>query len=155
MNIGNVSERSGLPVKTIRYYEDIGLVRSERSNNGYRLFREDHLHKLKFIGRARSLGFSLEDCRELMALYEDRECAAADAKEIARHHIFRVEQKIVELQSMTATLQRLVALCDQGNRPECPILNDLAQGQSSLEDKEMSLSRYREEPAVDSLGKKA
>lgn len=149
MNIGDVSERSGLPVKTIRYYEDIGLVRPERGANGYRLFEEGHLQKLKFICRARSLGFSLEECRELMSLYEAREGGAAEARKIARHHICRAKRKIAELQSMTETLQHLIALCDQGDRPECPILNDLAQGRSSSENKEMSLSRYREEPAVD------
>ena len=71
MNIGEVAERTSLPTKTIRYYEDIGLVRPLRSDNGYRAFRESDLHKLAFLGRARALGFSIEDCRTLLALYED------------------------------------------------------------------------------------
>lgn len=153
MNIGEVSEHSGLPAKTIRYYEDIGLVQPERSANGYRRFAEGHLHKLTFIGRARSLGFSLEDCRELMSLYEDRDAAAAEAREIAGRHIRRMEQKIAELQSMTAALHHLVALCDQGDRPECPILNDLARVSGDAPVKSSS-SHHREEPAVDIPGSK-
>ena len=112
MNIGDVSERSSLLVKTILYYEDIGLVRPQRSSNGYRLFKDDHLHKLKFIGRARSLGISLEECRDLMSLYVDRESAAAEARKIARHHICRMEQKLAELQRTAATLQHLIAFCE-------------------------------------------
>ena len=69
MNIGEVAERSGIPPKTIRYYEDIGLVRPQRSGNGYRAFAETDLHKLAFLGRARALGFSIEDCRTLLGLY--------------------------------------------------------------------------------------
>ena len=72
MNIGEVAERSGVPPKTIRYYEDIGLVRPERNSNGYRSFRETDLHKLAFLGRARALGFSIENCRNLLSLYEPR-----------------------------------------------------------------------------------
>ena len=77
MNIGEVAERSGIPPKTIRYYEDIGLVRPQRSGNGYRAFRETDLHKLAFLGRARALGFSIEDCRNLLNLYEDEDRAAS------------------------------------------------------------------------------
>lgn len=126
MNIGEVSDASGLPAKTIRYYEDIGLVRPARSENGYRHFREADLHKLVFLSRARSLGFTIEDCRTLLSLYEDRARASADVKAVALEHLERVERKIAELQSLHATLKDLVRSCHGDDRPDCPILNGLA-----------------------------
>jgi MerR family transcriptional regulator, copper efflux regulator len=126
MNIGDVSDRSGLPAKTIRYYEDIGLVKPHRSANGYRSFAEADLHKLTFLGRARSLGFSIEDCRTLMALYEDKSRASADVKRLASDHLHRIETKIAELEAMRATLTNLVQNCAGDNRPDCPILHDLS-----------------------------
>lgn len=125
MNIGDVSERSGLPVKTIRYYEDIGLIRPDRSANGYRHFDEIELHKLRFLGRARSLGFGLESCRELLSLYQDSASSPDDVRAIAARHLRSMEQKLAELQSMTRTLQHLVRSCERGGRPDCPILEDL------------------------------
>src|SRR3546814_614293 len=107
MTIGDVSERSGLPAKTIRYYEDIGLVRPMRSENGYRDFASHDLHKLAFLGRARSLGFSIEECRTLLSLYEDRERSSSSVKAITEKHLARIEQKIVELQALSATLRDL------------------------------------------------
>lgn len=126
MNIGDVSARSGLPPKTIRYYEDIGLVKPHRSENGYRSFAESDLHKLAFLGRARSLGFSIEDCRTLMALYEDKSRASADVKHLATDHLQRIETKIAELEAMRSTLTTLVNSCAGNNRPDCPILSDLS-----------------------------
>ena len=125
MNIGDVSERSGLPAKTIRYYEDIGLVRPMRSENGYRDFASHDLHKLAFLGRARSLGFSIEECRTLLSLYEDRERSSSSVKAITEKHLARIEQKIVELQALSATLRDLVTRCHGDDRPDCPIINDL------------------------------
>ena len=86
MNIGEVSRAVGLPAKTIRYYEDIGLVRPLRGVNGYRDFNEQDLHKLAFLGRSRSLGFSIDDCRTLLSLYEDRDRASSDVKAVAAEH---------------------------------------------------------------------
>nr|WP_319947594.1 Cu(I)-responsive transcriptional regulator [uncultured Shimia sp.] len=126
MNIGEISERSGLPAKTIRYYEDIGLITPARSENGYRLFGAQDLHKLTFLARARALGFSIEDCRTLMALYEDDTRASADVKHVAIQHLHRIEEKIEQLQSMRQTLSHLVSTCAGDNRPDCPILKDLA-----------------------------
>lgn len=128
MNIGDVSTRSGLPAKTIRYYEDIGLIKPHRSANGYRSFRDSDLHKLAFLGRARALGFSIEDCRTLLALYEDETRASADVKRLAREHLERIEAKIADLQSMRDTLTELVDCCAGDNRPDCPILKDLSGG---------------------------
>ena len=127
MNIGDVAIRSGLPPKTIRYYEDIGLVRPLRSANGYRSFRESDLHKLTFLGRARALGFSIEDCRTLLGLYEDGTRESAQVKVVAEEHLGEIDRKIAELQSMRATLAHLVDACHGDHRPDCPILEDLSR----------------------------
>jgi MerR family transcriptional regulator, copper efflux regulator len=127
MNIGEVAARSGLPAKTIRYYEEIGLVRPERGANGYRSFGEREVHTLAFLARARSLGFGIEECRDLLALYHDRERASADVKRLAAGHLQRIERKIAELRAMQATLGRLVERCYGDERPDCPILEDLAR----------------------------
>ena len=126
MNIGEVAQASGLPAKTIRYYEDIGLVTAKRAANGYRSFGETELHKLSFLGRARSLGFSIEECRNLLALWENRSRASADVKAIAQGHLGEIEQKIAELQAMHETLSHLVHACAGDDRPDCPILADLS-----------------------------
>lgn len=126
MNISDVAERAGLPPKTIRYYEDIGLVRPLRADNGYRQFRESDLHKLAFLGRARSLGFSLDDCRRLLELYEDHGRASADVKALAEHHLTEIDRKIEELSAMRRTLSHLVDCCAGDGRPDCPILDDLS-----------------------------
>ncbi len=126
MNIGDVSRLSGLPAKTIRYYGDIGLVSPLRSNNGYRSFRQSDLHKLAFLGRARSLGFSIEDCRNLLALYDDKTRASSDVKTIAQQHLKRIDQKLKELNEMHDTLNHLIKGCAGDERPDCPILSDLA-----------------------------
>ncbi|MEP1327031.1 Cu(I)-responsive transcriptional regulator [Pseudophaeobacter sp.] len=130
MNIGDVSTRSGLSAKTIRYYEDIGLIKPHRSENGYRCFAEADLHKLAFLGRARALGFTIEDCRMLMALYEDESRASGDVKQLAQEHLSKIETKIADLQAMRDTLTELVHCCAGDNRPDCPILKDLS-GQCS------------------------
>jgi Cu(I)-responsive transcriptional regulator len=126
MNIGDVAARSGLPAKTIRYYEDIGLIRPGRAENGYRAFREADLHKLGFLARARGLGFSIEECRALLALWEDRARASAEVKRIARVHMDDIARKIAELEEMQATLTDLVQACAGDDRPDCPILAGLA-----------------------------
>jgi Cu(I)-responsive transcriptional regulator len=126
MNISEVSKRAGLPAKTIRYYEEIGLVSPARSGNGYRSFRESDLHKLAFLGRARALGFSIEDCRNLMTLYEDRGRASSDVKAIASEHLVAIDAKLAELSQMRNTLADLVSSCAGDDRPDCPILADLA-----------------------------
>jgi Cu(I)-responsive transcriptional regulator len=126
MNIGEVAERSGIPPKTIRYYEDIGLVRPQRSGNGYRAFREMDVHKLAFLGRARALGFSIEDCRTLLSLYEDESRESAQVKAIAEEHLTAIDEKITQLQSMQETLSHLIKSCHGDHRPDCPILSDLA-----------------------------
>ena len=127
MNIGDVAARSGLPAKTIRYYEEIGLITPGRGSNGYRAFDETDLHKLAFLGRARALGFSIEDCRTLLHLYEDEHRSSAEVREVALHHLERIEQKIADLREMRGTLSALVHACAGDDRPDCPILESLAK----------------------------
>ena len=130
MNIGNASSRSGLPAKTIRYYEDIGLVTPLRDSNGYRSFREAEVHKLAFLGRARAIGFTIEDCRALLELYEDERRTSAEVKEIALQHLDQIDQKIADLKEMRETLSTLVEACAGDHRPDCPILESLASKES-------------------------
>ncbi|MFD0858271.1 Cu(I)-responsive transcriptional regulator [Roseovarius aquimarinus] len=130
MNISDVAARSGLPPKTIRYYEDIGLIAPRRSANGYRDFSDRDVHRLAFLGRARALGFSIEDCRSLMRLYEDRARESAEVKQIAEEHLGHIDAKIAELTQMRATLAALVEACAGDHRPDCPILADLAARES-------------------------
>lgn len=126
MNIGEIAGHTGLPAKTIRYYEDIGLICPQRTTNGYRVFSQTDAHKLTFLGRARALGFSIEECRKLLALYEDKDRASSDVKDLARGHLQEIEDKIRQLQDMRATLSNLVESCAGDDRPDCPILMNLA-----------------------------
>ena len=126
MKIGDVADASGLSAKTIRYYEDIGLIRPARGMNGYRAFAETDVHKLTFLAHARSLGFSIRECRTLLSLYEDRSRASADVKAVAEAHLRRIDRKIAELEGLRGTLAVLVARCHGDERPDCPILDDLA-----------------------------
>ncbi|NOE32342.1 MULTISPECIES: Cu(I)-responsive transcriptional regulator [unclassified Ruegeria] len=125
MNIGDVSARTGLPAKTIRYYEEIDLIKPLRDDNGYRRFRDQDVHKLNFLGRARALGFTIEDCRTLLALYEDETRASADVKRVARDHLAQIKAKIADLNAMRDTLSHLIDACAGDDRPDCPILKDL------------------------------
>jgi MerR family copper efflux transcriptional regulator len=125
MNIGEVSKKAGLPPKTIRYYEDIGLITPLRDPNGYRSFRDSDMHKLAFLGRSRALGFTIEDCRNLLALWDDQDRASADVRAIAKEHLAQIDIKIADLAAIRDTLSHLVRECAGDGRPECPILNKL------------------------------
>jgi len=129
MNVSEAAHRSGLPAKTIRYYEDVGLVSPGRAANGYRDYSSEDVHSLAFLRRARGLGFSIEDCRQLMALYRDKSRASHDVREIATAHVAAIDDKIAELQSMRRTLDALVRACHGDDRPDCPILDDMANGE--------------------------
>ncbi|MBX5237469.1 Cu(I)-responsive transcriptional regulator [Rhizobium sp. NLR22b] len=128
MNIGEASERSGLPSKTIRYYEDIGLIRTERGANGYRDYAAADVHKLRFLQRSRGLGFSVEECRQLLALYEDKARASADVRDIAETKLGEIDRKIRELTELRHALEHLVHACHGNDRPDCPILEELSDG---------------------------
>ena len=125
MNISDVSSRAGLPAKTIRYYEDIGLIKPLRDSNGYRAFRDSDMHKLTFLGRARALGFSIENCRTLLALWEDKSRASADVRAVAKDHLKQIEVKIADLTAMRNILSDLIRSCAGNDRPDCPILGSL------------------------------
>jgi MerR family copper efflux transcriptional regulator len=126
MNIGDASERSGLPAKTIRYYEEIGLLKPDRSENGYRDYSTADVHRLKFLQRSRSLGFSVEECRQLLSLYGDSHRESADVKAMAEVKLGEIERKIAELVDLRETLRHLVDHCHGDARPECPILDGLS-----------------------------
>lgn len=126
MNISDAAQATGLPAKTIRYYEEIGLIRPNRRANGYRDFAETEVHKLRFLARARALGFGIEDCRSLLALWEDRDRASADVRQIANAHLAAIEEKITDLTAMRDTLSHLVQTCAGDIRPDCPILKNLS-----------------------------
>ena len=129
MNIGDVAERSGLPAKTIRYYEEIGLIpRAARTDGGYRDYSEQDVQMLRFIHRSRALGFPVKDVAELLALWRDRSRSSAQVKELALHRIADIDTKIAELRSIRQTLTDLATRCHGDDRPDCPILEDLASG---------------------------
>lgn len=111
MNIREVSKKASLPPKTIRYYEDIGLVKPLRDANGYRSFRDRDMHKLAFVARSRTLGFTIEDCRALLAIWDDQHRASADVRAIAKEHLAQIESKISDLQEIRDTLSHLVREC--------------------------------------------
>jgi Cu(I)-responsive transcriptional regulator len=133
MNISEVARRAGLPVKTVRYYEEIGLVTAARSANGYRAYRPRDLHRLAFVGRARSLGFSIGECRALLQLYDDPGRASADVKALAEAHLAQIDAKLGELAAMRATLADLVTACAGDRRPDCPILTAIAPAHPPLD----------------------
>ncbi|MBJ3785097.1 Cu(I)-responsive transcriptional regulator [Devosia sediminis] len=127
MNIGQASEKSGVSAKMIRYYEQIGLITPPlRTDSNYRVYGPDEVHVLRFIKRARTLGFSVEETATLLGLWQDRSRASGEVRDIASSHIAALETKIDELQGMVKTLKHLVHCCAGDNRPDCPILDDLA-----------------------------
>ena len=127
MNIGAAATQSGVSAKTIRYYEEIGLLQpAPRSANGYRAYAAGDVHVLRFIQRARSLGFSVKECHQLLDLYQNPQRASSNVKALALHRVADIDHKIDQLQSMRATLVQLAEHCHGDERPDCPILDDLA-----------------------------
>jgi MerR family copper efflux transcriptional regulator len=132
MNIGTVAERSGLPPKTIRYYETIGLIAAaDRRANGYRTYSQVDMQTLNFIKRARGLGFSVDEVRGLLDLWRDKTRANADVKALATRHLKALDRKIDELNAMRSVLTDLVKRCRGDHRPDCPILDELASRKKS------------------------
>ena len=127
MNIGEASGASGVSAKMIRYYESIGLIRPPlRTGSNYRVYSPEDVHVLRFVKRARTLGFSVDETATLLGLWQDKSRASAEVKQIATGHIEALQSKIVELQSMVKTLSHLAHCCGGDERPDCPILDDLA-----------------------------
>lgn len=132
MNIGQAAKASGVSAKMIRYYESIGLVpAAARTDAGYRSYGEREIHTLRFIRRARDLGFSADQMTELVALWSDRGRASADVKVIALRHVEELDRKARALQEMSETLKHLAQTCHGDHRPDCPIIESLAEGSAS------------------------
>src|SRR5580693_7429527 len=133
VNIGAAAAASGVTAKMIRHYEAIGLLRpAERRANDYRDYGERDLHELRFIKRARRLGFSIAEIGELLALWRDRGRPSREVKRIAEAHIGDLQSRVTEMQAMANTLRELVAACHGDDRPDCPILDDLAMDTGPL-----------------------
>ncbi|MGO4572040.1 Cu(I)-responsive transcriptional regulator [Microvirga sp. 2TAF3] len=127
MNIGEAAQASGISAKMVRYYERIGLIRpATRTESGYRVYDAEDIHTLRFIRRARGLGFSIEETGQLLALWRDKTRASADVKSFALKHVKELQAKIDELQAMSRTLRHLASHCHGDDRPDCPILDDMA-----------------------------
>ncbi|MBK9080648.1 MAG: Cu(I)-responsive transcriptional regulator [Rhizobiales bacterium] len=127
MNIGQAARASGVSAKMIRYYESVGLIAAPgRTQANYRVYDAADVHALRFVRRARSLGFSLAETQTLLGLWRDRARASADVKAVATQHVRDLEAKIAELQAMARTLKHLAEHCHGDGRPDCPILDDLS-----------------------------
>ena len=127
MRIGEAARRSGMAARTIRFYEQAGLITpAQRSENGYRAFSDDDVRRLRFIHRARDLGFSVGEVGRLLSLWSDRGRASAQVKRLALEHVARIEAKMTELHSIRDAILHLAERCHGDDRPECPILDELA-----------------------------
>ncbi|WP_428244015.1 Cu(I)-responsive transcriptional regulator [Gynuella sp.] len=126
MKISEAARQSGLPAKTIRYYESIGLFNSERQQNGYRDYQERDVKQLRFINRARQLGFSLDECRGLLQLFRDPHRASRHVKELAESRMHLIDEQIANLMAMKETLSGLITQCPGNDESDCIILDELA-----------------------------
>ncbi|MEQ1945285.1 Cu(I)-responsive transcriptional regulator [Mesorhizobium sp. VNQ89] len=130
MNIGEAASASGVSAKMIRYYEQSGLIpKAGRTTAGYRDYSTTDVHMLRFVRRSRDLGFSMAEIEELLQLWRDRSRQSADVKRIALARIADLRRRIQEMEDMAATLEHLASCCSGDNRPDCPILADLEQGE--------------------------
>ena len=128
MNIGQAAKISGVNAKLIRHYESIGIVpKASRSDAGYRTYSEADVHILSFVKRSRTLGFSMKEIKKLVSLWRNKSRASGEVKNLAVKHIEEMEQKILDLQTMVKTLRHLAKTCHGDQRPDCPILNNLAK----------------------------
>ena len=133
VSIGTAAERAGVSARMVRHYESLGLIAGvARTDSGYRQYTATDVHTLQFIRRARDLGFSMEEIAELLALWHDRSRASSQVKRIAQTHIDDLSVRIAAMQSMQRTLQTLVHCCHGDDRPDCPILDDLASADTDL-----------------------
>lgn len=132
MNIGQASKATGVSNKMIRYYESVGLIRpADRTDSNYRDFGERDVRELQFIRRARDLGFSVDEINHLLSLWRDRERSSREVKVIAEKHVADLDARIAEMQAMADALRTLAECCAGDDRPDCPILIDLAERDSS------------------------
>ena len=127
MNIGKAASLSGLTVKTVRYYSDIGIIKPViDTNTGYRDFSETDLAKLQFVAKARKFDFSLDDCRELLALYENKDRSSKEVKALTLEKVAEIDTKLKELKTLRDQLSTLASACQGNDRPDCPILDALS-----------------------------
>jgi Cu(I)-responsive transcriptional regulator len=150
MNIGEAARASGVSAKMIRYYEARDLVPpAARSQAGYRHYSEGDVHALRFVRRARDPGFSLEGIADLLALWRDRDRASADVKRLALEHVAELDRKAAALKAMSRTLRALAERCHGDDRPDCPIVDDLAEAPGDAPREAAAPSRFgRERPAA-------
>ncbi len=143
VTIGEAARATGVSAKMIRYYEETGLLGpAGRTAAGYRVYSEGDLHALRFVRRARDLGFSMREIADLLALWQDRSRASAAVKAVALDHVADLRRRIGELEAMARTLEHLAERCCGDDRPDCPILDDLARGEAP-EPAETSTARLR------------
>ena len=129
MNIGKAASLSGLTVKTVRYYSDIGIIKPDiHIKTGYRHFSNDDVAKLQFVGKARKFNFGIEECRELLALYENKDRPSKDVKKITLEKIREIDIKLSELNSLKGQLSKLALICEGNEESHCPILDALSDG---------------------------
>jgi len=129
MNIGTIAKRADLPVKTVRYYADVDLVKpTGRTEAGYRTYDDKTLRKLIFVRRSRAMGFSIEKCRKLLGLFEDQSRASSEVRSIAKQHLVEIDAKLDEMKKLQKELSLLVHSCNGDDRPDCPILDALGRG---------------------------
>lgn len=147
MNIGAAAKASGVSAKMIRYYEETGLIPpAGRTAAGYRVYSDQDVHMLRFIRRARDLGFSVEGIRELLGLWRDQSRQSADVKRLALAHVADLRRKIAELEDMASTLEALASACHGNDRPDCPILSELetpCTPTDSTTDRSGAINRFR------------
>ena len=147
MQIGQAASASGVSAKMIRHYESIGLIgRADRRDSNYRTYGPEDLHRLKFVRRARDLGFSIDRIRDLLKLWSDRDRSSAEVKVIALAHLGELDRKIAEMREMAETLRCLAEACEGSNRPHCPILDQLESGSAATAPVVRQQARARSRP---------
>ena len=133
MKIGLVAKLSNLTVKTVRYYADINIVNPGRNpKTGYRSYSSDDVAKLQFIRKARQFNFSIDECRELLSLYQDKNRSSKEVKRLTTEKILEIDTKLEELNSLKYQLKHLVSNCQGNDRPDCPILDALSNDSLSV-----------------------
>ena len=147
MNVGEAARRAGLSPKTLRYYDEVGVVSPARAESGYRAYSEGDVQRLRFLGRARRLGFPLERCRTLLSLYTDEARHSREVKRVVAEQVAEIERRVRALESIRDTLERLAAGCRGDDRPECPILDEFGAAddgaiEAFLEDSEPVPGRW-------------
>ena len=144
ITIGEAAKATGVSAKMIRYYEETGLLPpAHRTRSGYRLYGAEDLHTLRFVRRARDLGFTVEAIADLLALWQDRGRASSQVKDLALEHVAGLRRRIAELESMARTLSALADHCCGDDRPDCPILDDLADEVRAVSPRSRTTTRLR------------